>query len=144
MTTLENSYCVPRTVEEWDMLYPNANWQGQYPSEGLHVYWNDNGKHLASWPNEDPNRTEIPVARFLDLTHDRICPWRLEEVGWEFIDRIFPYYYFKPNDKVILSWSEKQQDAGVGFELADDATWVNITTFTDLLTLIRMLTPPSR
>lgn len=140
MTTLENSYCVPRTVEEWDMLMDMDT-----------MCDNDNGTKIMSTkfnetiagPYHDMGGTEIPVPRFLDLLHDRIVDWRLEEVGWEFVDRIFPYYHFKPNEKVTLSWSEKQQDAGVGFELADDETWVNITTFTDLLTLISFLKPDS-
>jgi hypothetical protein len=143
MTTLQNSYTVPMTVEEWAQLVGiiPIGYRSCHQKDAVSYFVHGNKGYVADFLPED--RTEIPVSRFLDLLHDRITPWRLDEIGWNFVDCKVSYHEFKPNDKVTLSWSEKNKDAGVAFELDDDATWIYITTFTDLLALIRMLTPPS-
>ena len=80
-------------------------------------------------------RVEVSVEKFLDLLHDRIAPWRLEEVGFRKIAGVY------------------QQDSGLNVFFNDDVieSYINcdgdcidtyITTFTELLTLIRFLTPP--
>jgi hypothetical protein len=85
--------------------------------------------------------TEIPVSHFLDLMRDRIVPWRVEELGG-----------VKEED--CNSWIiECGQKICVGFFLDGSVTIsihydyasipLHISTFTDLLALIRMLTPPS-
>lgn len=127
MTTLENSYCVPKG-EEWDIF-------GLIPLTGHKVMWLGGEPSLVSGTFND--RTEIPVSHFIDLLHDRIVPWRLEEVG------------FKPwpnsNTPASMLW---ENEAQYTIEVIVESVYVNsasfnITTFTDLLTLIRMLTPPS-
>jgi hypothetical protein len=142
MTTLENSYCVPRTVEEWDMLYPKANWLGQYPCEHSHVYSSCGGhKYLASWPNDDPNKTEIPVSHFLDLLHDRIAWWRLEEVG--FLEDDDDTWCLNTESSQVRCYGDVIIDRIVLWpDYAEYSSNIYITTFTDLLTFIRMLTPP--
>ena len=139
MTTLENSYCVPKTEEEWDMLYPKVNWLGRYPSKNSHVCWYNNGKYLASWPNEDPNRTEIPVQHFLDLVEDRITPWRLGEIGFNMSE--LPYFIRieAPNEMHTIQVTETGK-----LTFINGKNFRGITTFTDLLTLIKFLTPPAK
>jgi hypothetical protein len=103
ITTLENSYCRPKSEAEWDLLYPNATWLGKYPSEHSHVCWLDGGKFLASWPNENADLTEIPVQHFIDLVSDTVnAKWRLLEYGFE--NMAFDYY------DLILKKSEKKMD----------------------------------
>lgn len=136
MTTLENSYCRPKTEEEWEMIYPNASWLGLYPSKESHVYFDGTGKYLASGPNENTNRNEIPVQHFLDLLNDSIVPWRLEELNFNPTSN----YNTVSGKKQWMYWKEdliitpEYASAGGGSRLYP-------STFTDLLTLIRFLSP---
>ena len=81
-------------------------------------------------------KTEIPVAHFLDLLHDTLfAPWRVVEVG--FIPCATPDMLMMDTAHGILCVSEG------GVWMNHMRVMYNLTTFTDLLTLIRMLTPPS-
>lgn len=130
MTTLENSYCVPRTVNERAM-FPHLLTEEHY---GVQL---DNDYGVVCFDEGDwiyENGTEIPVSHFLDILHDRIVPWRLEEVG--FVDP------FKTIRRRLLT-DFHTIDVDEQNVVRIDGGYTYITTFTDLLTLIRMLTPPS-
>ena len=153
-TTLQNSYCVPKTEDEWAEL-------GLKP----HVYAE---KSAVFGSKDDPHnngvagpvnphllkaigRVEIPAPKFLDLLHDRIAPWRLKEVGFEKTESFFRLkdlgrYVLETDEYYIVvrfhehgfttSWSYiNEYSDGTKYELA---------SFTDLLTLIKFLTPPTK
>lgn len=132
MITIDNSYCVPRTVEEWDAF-------GLIPLTGHKVMWLGGEPSIVSGTFDD--RTEIPVSRFLDLLHDRIVPWRLEEIG--FNNPLGDTYKLRLShdwDDVIVT----RMIRVIGGRVSVNGDDVNVATFADLLTLIRLLTPPSK
>ena len=136
MTRLDNSYCVPNTEDEWsaiDALNPRI----ELRMKGAFVYTlKEHGKRrLWVCHREKGNAKEIPVSKFLDLYHDRIAPWRLEEVGFEHGHEL------KLAHCNVLFWSGDGDD--IDIDKDGSLIPVNITTFTELLTLIRFLTPPS-
>ena len=138
-TTLQNSYCVPKTEDEWRKVMPTAIGKVSFGAVwfahgSLH---NINQKQL-----EYGGRTEITVQHFLDLVNDRIAPWRLHEIGFKFDGT---------KNELIC----ENGIIHVGYWMGD--VWCNIypasikkmvgismsvETFTDLLTLIKFLTPP--
>lgn len=131
MTTLENSYCVPNN-SQWEELI------GYAPDRDTvicAVYDAEMGI-LDANADEVKCLTEIPVSRFQDLLHDRIVGWRLEEVG-----------FVKSNNSHRLQVSDYSVDWVWSYNFAmvtgprGFSDFKGITTFTDLLTLIRMLTP---
>lgn len=139
MTKIEEVYTVPKTVEECDLLNVDRHCVGDA------VLWIPSAEQIEVWPIEEvgTETSEIPVPKFLDLLHDRIVPWRLEEVGFAY-NAIGVLCLF-----LRAEWPE--------FELRKDHVFVftggvmrlngypvNITTFTDLLTQIRFLTPPTK
>ena len=141
MTTLENSYCVPRTVKEWVECVP---WLNDDPlakppndiSKCSFVAFADGT--ISKEPRE--GMTELPVHRFLDLLHDRIVPWRLEERGFNNpFDDTYTLRLEHDWDGIIVTRVIRV----IGGKVSVNGDDVNVTTFTDLLTLIRMLTPPS-
>jgi len=83
------------------------------------------------------DRKEIPVQHFIDLVEDRITPWRLGEFGFEFAHGEW-YLCFNDEDSIIMT--EDGQ-----FFIVSDQREIPIyhTTFTELLTLIKFLTPPT-
>jgi len=129
---LSESYCRPTTPEEWEVF-------GLIPLSGHYVTWLGGEPTLISGKFAD--RTEIPVSHFLDLLHDRIVPWRLEEDGFVFYastgqhvlytTRLKRYHVTMPpisNTVKFYLWSgDKAIEAD------------NIITYTDLLTLIRLI-----
>jgi hypothetical protein len=85
----------------------------------------------------DAGRSKIPFPQFIDLLHDRIAPWRLEENGFS----SYPStgcYGITINDVIGVY---------IMFKFGDVELWVNgeclpmtgITTYTDLITLIRLI-----
>ena len=134
MTTLGNSYTVPMTLEEWLQCIP---WLKDDPmaedvAKCAFVAFGDGT--IANEPREGMVRLSVP--RFLDLLNDRIVPWRLEEVG--FMHTVRRIYELNVNAQghFTLEYCE-------GFVYVS-AGRTSITTFTDLLTLIRFLTPESK
>ena len=133
MTTLENSYCVPRAVEECKALRVKVIYKGTPICKS----WR--GDLLAQYTDND--RTEIPVPHFLDLLHDRIAGWRLEDAKFDKHPKDNKYALKCDGSSVIVDF-----EFGVdvfAYCKPNIILFPNITTFTDLLTLIRMLTPPS-
>ena len=144
MTTLENSYCVPRTVEEWSLCL-----NGDIPSmiNQTHIAFFHAGELSSAnengfwWKDRKDGKTEIPVPHFIDLLHDRIVPWRLEEIG--FNNPLGDTYKLRLShdwDDVIVT----RMIRVIGGRVSVNGDDVNVATFADLLTLIRLLTPPSK
>lgn len=143
MTKIEEVYTIPKTEEEWKLLdeahgfnvvgEENGFVKGQdcvvYESEGL---------YQALLRLEDNDLIEIPVERFLELINDRIVGWRLEELGFEKVEKNLTFYVLKIAN-TELSWSEKTKNAGVGIEIGEEAVWLNISTFTELLQQMKFL-----
>jgi hypothetical protein len=84
--------------------------------------------------NKKPDRAEIPVQHFIDLIEDKIVAWRLVEDGFE----VSEYgYTFK---SVYVHNPDPVTKIFVDVETENDAVpFTNVKTYTDLLTLIRLL-----
>ena len=124
---LVNSYCIPKSHEDWDAIYPQAKWLSQYPSSHSHVFYVDGGKYLASYPNENSSRTQIPVQHFIDLIEDKIVAWRLEK------DELFTIA------GIFAITKEIDFDPRCNELSVCGITRKNVRTYSDLLTLIRFL-----
>jgi len=133
---LSVSYCRPTTDDEWTTLL------GYVPSpENTICGWAEDfgpieHERPLEWMTE-----EIPVPHFTDLTQDRIASWRLEDDGFVFYAStgqhvlhttgLKRYHVTLPpmsNTVKVDVW-----DGDKGIE-AD-----NVTTYTDLLTLIHLV-----
>ena len=161
MRTLENSYCVP-TKEQWAQIQKiepkgYVNFMGAFKKGNvIMVEWDhiDVGYMILSKKkSEVRDRKEIPVQHFIDLVEDRITPWRLEEVSFRSTN---------PNDSasnvffkrmsymasVHVSYMDgKLHDISIepyGSEEVASIDELNISTFTELLNLIKFLTPPTK
>jgi hypothetical protein len=125
---LAESYCSP-IKKEWDAF-------GLIPLSGHCVAWLGCEPTLVS--GKFANRTEIPVSHFTDLIYDRIAPWRLEEDGFTTAAHSAGDYKFNTlMGDVIISW-DSLGDAML-ITMDTDEPLDNITTYTDLLTLIRLI-----
>jgi hypothetical protein len=84
--------------------------------------------------NKKPDRAEIPVQHFIDLIEDKIVAWRLVEDGFE----VSEYgYTFK---SVYVHNPDPVTKIFVDVETENDAVpFTNVKTYSDLLTLIRLL-----
>ena len=156
MTTLNNSYCVPKTKEDWALFghksVPKFAVEGERyfyaikdGSDGDFDYLCEMGAFDGKFGSRfDWLTNEVTATKFLDLLHDRITPWRLEEIG--FINRVFDHTLVLQhvwNEVLVqrvITVCGSQNNIVVRF----DGEPVNITTFTDLLTLIKFLTPPKK
>ena len=131
MKTLENTYCRPTTEAEWDLLPNRDLW---CRNENAVFGAIDFSKQKVS------GKTEIPVQQFIDLIEDRIVPWRLEEVGFEYNE-----YRGKVLSELSKYITTENENHCIDFDPNDGIVKVNlngfegIKTFTDLLTLIRFL-----
>ena len=132
MKTLENTYCRPTKEAEWDLVCPTR----QY-IEGR-VVFTVAGEPM---PHIEPYYlTEIPVQQFIDLLEDRIVPWRLKEIGFEYNE-----YRGKVLSELSKYITTENENHCIDFDPNDGIVKVNLNgfegveTFTDLLTLIRFL-----
>jgi hypothetical protein len=126
---LGESYCKPQTEEEWAKF-------GLIPLSGHYVAWLGGEPTLISGKFRD--RTEIPVPHFIDLTHDRLAPWRLEEDGFTTLGGLVYSKRFTmySEDGKITRRVTVVTDTGRVY-LGEGPT--NVTSYTDLLTLIRLI-----
>lgn len=140
MTTLENSYCVPQTKEE-KSRFPHLDTEnhcGVFYDSDYGVLCFDESEWIHS------NGKEIPVQHFIDLVEDRITPWRIAELGFSRL--VDGYQYIELGDCSIYVFA-----GTISFkiyvmptsEFAEDIR-AYITTFTDLLTLIKFLKPQTK
>jgi len=149
---LAKSYCRPQTEEEWELLspyfknevtfYSNVDsWQKDFEECG-HVYFFQHFNGMLSYSKHPiKERTEIPVSHFLDLMHDRIAPWRLEDDGFVF--------YASTGQHVLHTTGLKRYHVAlppmsntVKVDVWDGDKGIeadNVSTYTDLITLIRLI-----
>jgi len=89
--------------------------------------------------NKNPNRTEIPVQHFINLIEDKIVAWRLVDDGLFKAVIDCDLYTLKNNncDVCICIY----YDGTFEVCLQDEFTEIrmNVKTYSDLLTLIRLL-----
>ena len=128
MTTLENSYCVPRD-SEWDKF-------GLINLNGNIIIWRS-GTWTISDPTVPQGYSEIPVQHFIDLVEDRISSWRIKEyqASKGVRDGFWNVFYISQSHLISV-----EQDGS--FNL--NGRKVYLDTFTDLLTLIKFLTPTTK
>lgn len=135
MTTLENSYCVPKTEEEWALLNPNLRMMAKWPD--MAAYKKPNKSVDAIGIEDIRGMQEIPVQHFVELVEDSPSTWRIKEYQASKGVRDGFWHVFYISQSHVIS---VEQDGS--FNL--NGRKVYITTFTDLLTLIKFLTPPTK
>jgi len=125
-TELKDVYCVPLPSEWTEEMLKMRN-----PLNGTDICG------VGTFNRKD--RTEIPVSKFIDLLEDRIVGWRLEEIGF----RDFPT--FEDKERWIFRLENGMnivlfQDMITHLEVSyNELNRLNISTFTELETLIRFL-----
>lgn len=151
MTTLDNSYCVPKTKEDWALLGRGESHNFAIKGDrAFYAYDIDEGDNpyriamilLKDIGNHDWLTNEIPVPHFLDLVHNRIAPWRLEEVGGEQSEDGNAWLIECGQIICVGFYSDGGVSVSIHYDYASIPAY--ITTFTDLLTLIKFLTPPAQ
>lgn len=146
MTTLDNSYCVPKTAEEWRLLGVSPHSFGGNLDSVIYDDGQTRGRLLSKIRD---CYSEIPVQHFLDLFHDRITGWRLEEVGW---NRNVTHFKKEGDTEVTdIVWYNLFIKCQSGHHelifhdgvvrLVNDK--LNIKTFTEVLQFVNFLTYPS-
>jgi hypothetical protein len=95
------------------------------------------GGELTLVSGEFPDRTEIPVPHFTDLLRDTIAPWRLAEDGFKAYADGHMYNINVHTDLHIGAYGIYIRARDAGEEVEIDLN--NIKTYTDLLTLIRLI-----
>jgi len=129
---LAESYCRPQTEEECLSLKVSRSFIGDA------VVYTRDGEISVYDVRDMEGMTEIPVSHFIDLLHDRIAPWRLTEDGFATAAHGAGDYKFNTlMGDVIISW-DSLGDAML-ITMDTDEPLENIATYTDLLTLIRLI-----
>jgi len=147
---LSESYCMPKTKEEWEAIsiyfldeieyYGGVSeWKQDFERCGsVFFFYSDNyGGILYSSSGND--RTEIPVSHFIDLLNDAIdAPWRLLDDGFEKEDDCDGFTLERKGCKILVGIF---LDGSVVVNLGVEYSVVNTTVsnYTDLLTLIRLI-----
>ena len=136
-------YCTEVTNAQWEELVRVADEVGI--TVYAHTEYNNVTQSYHKIASVSNGLNRIPVPRFLDLLHDRIVPWRLEEIGFQ--SPVLAKWKYELTLKHV--WGEEpfkkpslrriRFDKG---EMSLDNQPINISKFTDLLSLIRFLTPP--
>jgi len=143
---LAESYCRPKTEEEWQSVCDGLDWGfdvqyvlRKYNGGAVAYGW------IAPIMTEQFGRvelgTEIPVSHFTDLMHDRLATWRLEEDGFVFYastgqhvlhtNGLKRYHVTLPPISNTVKVDVWNGDKGIEAD--------NVTTYTDLITLIRLI-----
>ena len=88
---------------------------------------------------------EVTEEQFDDLIHDRIAPWRLKEVGFIEWINLSSIYELDINESCgkLRVYSDRDQ-LSVSMDVGNDGVCFYPTTFTELLTLIKFLTSPTK
>ena len=132
MTTLENSYCVPKT-DEW------RHFEKQSDDDDIVMKWGGEiiTASLSGMAFTCNKRKEIPVQHFIDLVEDRPSTWRIKEyqASKGVRDGFWNVFYISQSHLISV-----EQDGS--FNLNGRKVYLN--TFTELLTLIKFLTPPTK
>jgi len=136
---LAESYCRPQTEEEWKKVAGIRPLGKRFcHQKDAKSYWIENLIGVVSDDTVPHDRTEIPVSHFINLLHDRIAPWRLEEDGFATAAHGAGDYKFNTlMGDVIISW-DSLGDAML-ITMDTDEPLENIATYTDLITLMRLI-----
>jgi hypothetical protein len=133
---LSESYCRPRTVEERKALLDAARNVSRFVFDE-NPTWPEfsksaNGNAYGfTYSEADNDRTEIPVSHFIDLLNDAIdAPWRLLDDGFN-VSAKEGYYTGHSSSLVFVDRR--------GVVWLNNRKLNNVTTYTDLLTLIRLI-----
>jgi hypothetical protein len=128
---LSEVYCRPNP-EEWDLF-------GLIPLTGHYVAFIGGEPTLIS--GKFAERVEVSVSHFIDLLNDSIVLWRIEEDGFMFYEStgqhvlhangLKRYHVTLPPMSTTVKVDVWDGDKGI--------TANGITTYTDLLTLIRLI-----
>jgi hypothetical protein len=124
---LSEVYCLPKGAKEWGMF-------GLIDIGTNYAVWSVDGKATVTDCNLPELFTQIPIQNFIDLIEDKIVAWRLVEDGFE----VSEYgYTFK---SVYVHNPDPVTKIFVDVETENDAVpFTNVKTYSDLLTLIRLL-----
>lgn len=137
-TKLTEVYCRPKTEEEWKIF---GLWENNYC---LYAGSVGDKPQLSDGNWVEGSRTEVTVQQFIDLLHDRITPWRLEEIGFMSDGSDAVIFVLKlPHDKIIeeVFPREMYEQFGTHQVLCRGTNYRGIETFTELKQLIKSLTP---
>lgn len=148
MTTLQNSYCVPKMNEERSLISEALTEYNhgvlfqfrQFKENQCAV--SDYTFSIAETTAIECGKELVSVHKFLDLLHDRIAPWRLEEVGGEQSEDGNAWLIECGQIICVGFYSDGGVSVSIHYDYASIPAY--ITTFTDLLTLIKFLTPPAQ
>jgi hypothetical protein len=124
---LSEVYCVPQNAKECKALNVSNGEIGMKICKSLV----SDGKAIFQG---NLGRTEIPVQHFIDLIEDRIVAWRLVEDGFKKQD--YGYIFYLKDIEILLDkhfevYLQDNNDCEMYFD--------GCKTYTDLLTLIRLL-----
>lgn len=141
MKTLDNTYCIPN-IEEWEknislLKSIEKYWWRKYDDGNCFLH--DNTVYLSNGTIGDWNtRTEIPVQQFIDLIEDKICKWRLEEVGFMSAPCSGKtcYAFFVKESKV---WVMEYEKVSIQNGNGQHVPFEGIKTFTDIQKLIHLM-----
>jgi hypothetical protein len=129
---LAESYCRPKTEEEWIELLGF--------DQSKHAEFCKYSNSLGAIPSDNiiGRTTEIPVSYFLDLLHDRLAPWRLAEDGFTTLGGSVYSKRFTIDSEDGKTTRKVLVVTDTGRVYLNDGS-INVTTYTDLLTLIRLI-----
>jgi hypothetical protein len=138
------SYCTAKSEDETHAVNEasreNKGWC-VYEWEGKWAYFEgeDGDEYIedGSIKDELSCRTEITVPHFTDLLRDTIAPWRLAEDGFKAYADGHMYNINVHTDLHIGAYGIYIRARDAGEEVEIDLN--NIKTYTDLLTLIRLI-----
>ena len=124
---LSESYCRPRTVEDWIDLMGF--------DQSKHAEFCKYSQSLGAIPSDNTigRTTEIAVQHFIDLLRDTIAPWRLAEDAKERGGDPRSWGIIYVNQHHII---EITKDMKV---VLNGRPMKGITSYTELLTLIRLI-----
>jgi len=132
---LAESYCKPKTEEEWVSLI------GYVPAIGHTLCaWSDGFGAIEHENHLYWMTTEIPVSHFIDLLHDKIAPWRLAEDGFAYLTPMIEVATY-PIGNVTVCFHEGKTSVILD---PNDSPWHShvcsgVKTYTDLITLMRLI-----
>jgi hypothetical protein len=125
---LSESYCRPNEID----------WKAIELIDDDRVIRNYRDWSICATVGSLLGRTEIPVSHFIDLLNDSIVPWRLVNDGFNTMGGIVHTLELRPviDGETVVRKITAIADTGKVY-LNDGPT--NIETYTDLLTLIRLI-----
>jgi hypothetical protein len=138
---LAESYCKPKTEEEWAAIAEHFTIDALRKDYGRfgEIYFFQRFNGMLSYSKHPiKERTEIPVSHFIDLLQDRLAPWRLAEDGFTTLGGSVYSKRFtidSEGDKITRTITVITDTGRV--YLNDGPT--NVSTYTQLLTLIELI-----